>query len=198
MQQRASLPRGIWAIGSDLSGGTEAAHWLSTAAACAAVTLRRPGGSGAERLAAARTLRNGHAFLALHGHADLATLVHADAILAGVRTLPLQVYAERFPHLLRGASAHDVEEAKAAIDAGAEFLIFGPVWETPEKQGILAPRGLQALEAIASLGLPTLAIGGICSASEVRACMDAGAHGCAVLRAAQDPAIVAELIDAIP
>lgn len=196
MKPRAELPRGIWAIGSDLKGGAEAAHWMSSAAACDAVTLRRPRGTGAERLAAATTLRRGHAFVAMHGHADLALAVEADAILTGVRTLPLEVYADRFPELLRGASAHDANEASAAIDAGAEFLIFGPVWETPEKMGILEPRGLDPLESIVSLGLPTLAIGGISTAEQVHACLEAGAHACAVLRAAQQREAVEALMAA--
>lgn len=196
MDRQAELPRGIWAIGSDLCGGEEASRWAGTAAVSQALTLRRPHGSGTVCLAAAKALRDVHRFLAIHGHADLALAVEADAVIAGVRSLPLPVYAARFPRLLRGASTHSLEEAQWAHDQGADFLIYGPIWETPEKRGILKPCGFEGFSQITALGLPTVVIGGIESAAHVKACLDAGAYGCAVLRAAKNQQQLTELVAA--
>lgn len=196
MERLQRLPRGIWAIGSGLKGAAEAETWSQSASQAAALTLRRPAGSGAERLAAATTLRSAGGFLATHGLGDLALAVEADAVIAGVRSLSLATYADRFPQLLRGASTHDGNEAEQALEHGAEFLIFGPVWATPEKEGILEPRGLQGLQEVVAFGAPVLAIGGIERPEQVQACLGAGSFGCAVLRAAQDPVRLAELVAA--
>lgn len=125
-------------------------------------------------------------FVALHGSADLAQAAGAQAVIAGVRSLSLDDYRRHFPDLLLGASTHDREEAMAAVDRGAHFLFFGPVWDTPEKSGILEPRGLEALAGIAQLGLPVFAIGGISTPDQVTAVRQAGAHGAVVLRAARE------------
>jgi thiamine monophosphate synthase len=115
----------------------------------------------------------------------LASLAGAAAVIAGVRSLSVQVYREAFPLLAVGASTHTVEEATAAVAAGAHFLFFGPVWDTPEKSGILEPRGLRRLAEVVALGVPVIAIGGIERPLQVGQVLDVGAHGAAVLRAAR-------------
>ena len=75
-----------------------------------------------------------------------------------------------------GVSTHSVEEAIRAEMAGADFIVFGPVFETPGK----TPAGLDALaRVIAAVKLPVLAIGGvtITNAHQVRDCGAAGIAG---------------------
>jgi thiamine-phosphate pyrophosphorylase len=83
-----------------------------------------------------------------------------------------------------GVSVHDLSEAEAARTAGADYLLAGTVFPTashPER----APLGVSGLAAIAALGLPVVAIGGITPA-RVAAVRAAGAYGVAAIRALWD------------
>ncbi len=98
--------------------------------------------------------------------------------------------------LLLGASVDDVEQAHEAADAGVDYLGV-TVFSTSTKADAV-PRGLDTLAAIADASqLPVVAIGGL-RAGNVRAVLDAGADGVAVISAvsgARDPvAAVAELV----
>ena len=54
------------------------------------------------------------------------------------------------------------KQALAAAEAGADWIIFGPVYDTPSKRGYGAPQGLEALERVAhAVSVPVIAIGGI-------------------------------------
>jgi thiamine-phosphate pyrophosphorylase len=92
--------------------------------------------------------------------------------------------------LLLGLSATSVEEARDAEARGATYVGAGPVWATPSKPDADPPIGLEGLRAIcAAAAIPVVAIGGI-DASNARACIDAGAAGVAVIRAARDAAAI--------
>jgi thiazole tautomerase (transcriptional regulator TenI) len=83
--------------------------------------------------------------------------------------------------LLIGRSVHSIAGAQSAERDGADYVIFGPVWESASHPGI-APAGLAALAAIVgSVGIPVLAIGGVTEerAAEVLA---SGAAGYAAIR----------------
>jgi thiamine-phosphate pyrophosphorylase len=86
--------------------------------------------------------------------------------------------------LLLGRSASSVEEAREGEAEGAAYVGAGPVWATPSKPDADPPIGLDGLREIAAaVSIPVVAIGGI-DASNARACLDAGAAGVAVVRAA--------------
>jgi thiamine-phosphate pyrophosphorylase len=85
--------------------------------------------------------------------------------------------------LLIGASVHSVDEAVDAEARGADWVVFGPVYDTPSKRPYGAPQGLDALAKVSGrVRLPVIAIGGITPArvAEVRA---AGAYGVAAIAA---------------
>jgi thiamine-phosphate pyrophosphorylase len=85
--------------------------------------------------------------------------------------------------VLVGASAHSLEAAQQAESSGADYLVFGSVFETASHPGS-TPAGLAALRVVvASVAVPVFAIGGI-TQQNARACRAAGAHGVAVIRAA--------------
>lgn len=86
--------------------------------------------------------------------------------------------------LMLGRSASSVEEAKAAEAEGASYIGAGPVWATPSKPDADPAIGLERLRAICeAVSIPVVAIGGI-DVSNARACIEAGAAGIAVVRAA--------------
>ena len=90
-----------------------------------------------------------------------------------------------------GKSVHDLPEAEAAHASGADYLVAGPVFPTPTHPD-REPLGAARLGAIARLGIPTIAIGGV-TPERISSVRDAGAHGIAAIRAlwdAVDPASV--------
>lgn len=89
--------------------------------------------------------------------------------------------------LMLGRSAATPVQAREAEDEGATYVGAGPVWATPSKPEEPAI-GLDGLGAIAAaVSIPVVAIGGV-DATNARACIDAGAEGVAVIRAAADMA----------
>ena len=82
------------------------------------------------------------------------------------------------PEFLIGVSTHSLAEARAAQAGGADFVVFGPVFDTESKRAFGEPQGLDRLrEVTIELGeFPVLAIGGITRENSA-ACMDAGASG---------------------
>jgi thiamine-phosphate diphosphorylase len=83
----------------------------------------------------------------------------------------------RFVEVL-GVSIHSLDEGLGAEHAGADFVVFGPVFDTPGKQAV----GLEPLREISSmLKIPVLAIGGITLANSNNV-LNAGAAGIAGIR----------------
>ena len=81
---------------------------------------------------------------------------------------------------LVGRSVHSVEAARQAADEGADYLVFGPVFESGSHLGQPAA-GLEALRRVAgAAGVPVLAIGGV-DAGRAAACLEAGAAGFAAI-----------------
>jgi thiamine-phosphate pyrophosphorylase len=90
--------------------------------------------------------------------------------------------------LMVGRSATTPEEANQAEEDGAAYIGAGPVWATPTKPDADPPIGLEGLSAISdAVRIPVIAIGGI-AATNARDCIDAGAFGVAVVRAAAQAA----------
>jgi thiamine-phosphate pyrophosphorylase len=87
---------------------------------------------------------------------------------------------------LVGVSCHSLEEAREAASAGASYIFFGPVFETPSKRGFGEPQGLERLAEIsASVTIPVIAIGGVDEVNAL-ACVRAGAAGIAAIRMFQE------------
>ncbi|HEU5064296.1 MAG TPA: thiamine phosphate synthase [Gaiellaceae bacterium] len=98
--------------------------------------------------------------------------------------------------LMLGTSAANVDEAKSGEELGATYVGAGPVWETPTKPDADPPIGLGGLaEICAAVSVPVIAIGGI-DAGNARDCIEAGAAGVAVVRAATDARAVSEALGA--
>jgi thiamine-phosphate pyrophosphorylase len=90
------------------------------------------------------------------------------------------------PDFLVGVSCHSVEEAHLAELAGASYVFFGPVFETPAKKQFGAPQGVERLaEVCRSVRIPVIAIGGV-SGPQGLECLRAGASGIAAIRMFQE------------
>jgi thiamine-phosphate diphosphorylase len=86
------------------------------------------------------------------------------------------------PDLLIGVSCHTLEEAREAEVAGASYIFFGPIFDTPSKRSFGTPQGTERLaEVSASLRIPVIAIGGV-DEDNARRCLSAGAAGIAAIR----------------
>jgi len=140
----------------------------------------------AERLRVA-TRRTG-ALLFVNDRVDVARAVEADGVQLGASTLPVDVARTLLPPgTLVGESTHALDEIR---DTRADFVVFGPVYDTPSKRAYGPPQGSRIHDALAASPVPLIAIGGIGpdTAGSLRA---AGVHGLAVIRAileAPDPA----------
>jgi thiamine-phosphate pyrophosphorylase len=98
--------------------------------------------------------------------------------------------------LMLGASASNIDEAKAGEALGAAYIGAGPVWETPTKPDAGPPIGLEGLAEICDVvSVPVIAIGGV-DARNAAECIAAGAFGVAVVRAAADAEAVSEALAA--
>lgn len=87
-----------------------------------------------------------------------------------------------------GRSVHSEEEARAAVEAGADYLVVGTIFESASHPG-RSPAGLEMVSRCAALGRPVIAIGGM-TAERARDAMAAGAWGVAAISAlwqADDP-----------
>lgn len=88
--------------------------------------------------------------------------------------------------LLVGRSATTPVDAREAARNRAGYIGAGPVWETPSKPDADPPIGLEGLRDICrAVPIPVVAIGGI-DVANARSCIEAGAAGIAVIRAARD------------
>ena len=113
---------------------------------------------------------------------DLALALATRGVHLRESSLPTSVVRNILrPEQWLGRSVHSVEAAAAAEREGADFVVLGPIYETPSKQPYGPPLGLQLLEqAVKAVRIPVFAIGGITAAraKEVRA---AGGFGVAVV-----------------
>ena len=121
------------------------------------------------------------AHILVNDRADVARCAGAGVHLT-TRSLTANVVRRSFgPDIIIGASTHNLEEAMAAESSGADFVVFGPVFETTSKQDYGPPVGVGELRMVARrLRIPVLALGGITLANFPDA-LDAGAAGIAAI-----------------
>ena len=119
---------------------------------------------------------------------DIARAAGADGVHLTSRSLPTsEIRRISDEDFLIGVSTHSLQTALDARADGADFVVFGPVFETPAKQVFGEPQGLEKLREVTNAldGFPVLAIGGINLDNAVD-CFRAGASGIAAIRLFQD------------
>lgn len=134
---------------------------------------------------------------------EVAFAAQAGGVHLGENSLPPQEAKQlvralhRDENFLIGVSCHSLEAAKSAERGGADYLFFGPVFETPSKSAYGPPQGLTRLtEVCCSVAIPVLAIGGITLANSA-ACFSSGASGIAAIRLFQSAGDLPDLVQAL-
>jgi len=124
------------------------------------------------------------ALLIVNDRVDIALAAGADGVQRTSTSLSVEDMRSAADKRVRiGASVHSLDEAVAAGNAGAEWLFFGPVYDTPSKRRYGPPQGLTALERVAAaVAVPVVAIGGV-TPERVREVRAAGARGVAAISA---------------
>lgn len=145
---------------------------------------------------AAAIIKGSATRLLVNDRADIASASGAAGVHLTTHSLPTDVVRRTFGNqLLIGVSAHSVAEAGVARRSGADFVVFGPVFETPSKTEYGEPLGLSSLSRAASevSPFPVLALGGV-AIDKVADCLRAGAQGVAAIRMLSDPERLADIV----
>jgi len=123
---------------------------------------------------------------------DVALAARANGVHLPAEGLPLKEVKSRAKTRFQiGRSIHSAGEAREAVKAGADYLFFGPVFETPSKVAYGAPQGVPALRKLVdSARRPVWAIGGINRETivELREIPVAGIAAISAIGSADDPA----------
>lgn len=134
--------------------------------------------------------------LLVNGRLDVAIAAGAAGAHLPATGLPLALVRRRFPDLLLGISTHRYDEVAAARDAGADYVVFGPVFAPTSKSAATNAVGLDQLARVATLGVPVLALGGV-TVDRLPAIAAAGAAGVAAIGAFRRAAGVDAFVAAV-
>ena len=165
----------------------------AAAGGASVVQLRHKADDGrrAEAAAAVRDVCAHHgALFVLNDDAVLAVALDADGLHLGQSDLSGLDEWRAHGRGLLGISVSSVEEARAAVSLGADYLGVGPIFATGSKDDAAAPIGLDGLARIRdAVDVPLAAIGGIAE-HNAAAVLAAGADAICVISAishAPDP-----------
>jgi len=122
------------------------------------------------------------------GHLDVALAVRAHGVVLGERDLHPEAARELALRLDRkdflvGTTAHDRADVARASAGAADFVLFGPVFDSPDEERYGPSVGVDALAAICADGwVPIIATGGVTPENAATA-LEMGAAGTACSRA---------------
>lgn len=122
--------------------------------------------------------------LLVNDRIDVMMALNVDGVHLRSDSLPPSAVRKLIgPHRLIGVSTHSAEDVRCANQAGADYVVFGPIFDTPSKRSFGPPLGLEVLaEVCRRSSIPVFAIGGI-TCDRVHDVCRAGAHGVAVIGA---------------
>jgi thiamine-phosphate pyrophosphorylase len=138
--------------------------------------------------AAAHIARDSATRVLVNDRADIARAAGCGGVHLTASSLDAEVVRRAFgEEFLIGVSAHTLREARAAYVGGADFAVFGPVYDTPSKRAYGPPVGLGALTKTARelSPFPLVALGGV-GVEQAGEVLRAGAAGVAGIRLFSD------------
>jgi thiamine-phosphate pyrophosphorylase len=156
------------------------------AAGLPAVQVREKDLSAGELARLCRRLRDltrdAGARLIVNDRLDVALAVGADGVQRTGTSLDVKDMRAVAGRRVRiGASVHSLDDAVAAERDGADWVVFGPVYDTPSKRAYGPPQGLARLADVTrAVTIPVIAIGGI-TPGRVADVLASGAGGVAVI-----------------
>lgn len=134
---------------------------------------------------------------------ELARRIGADGVHVGQDDLSAaEVRKQIGEDTLLGVSVHSIEEATAALAAGADYIGMGPVYQTGSKPDAKPVAGTSRISEVAALfpELPIVGIGGI-TAANLDSVIKSGADGVSIISAiagAGNPEMAARsIVDAV-
>lgn len=115
------------------------------------------------------TLAHGALFI-VNDRVDIALMSEADGVHLGQNDIPVKEARKLLGmDKIIGLSTHNIEEALEAERLGADYISFGPIFETQTKKDARAASGTDGLSkvsgALKDRSLPIVAIGGITRAN---------------------------------
>ena len=172
-----------------LEGGASLLQWRDK--------LRDKGDQLADARAIAALCREHGALFIVNDQADLAIAADAHGVHLGQHDLPIEAVRPIVgPGMIIGVSTNNASEARAAESAGADYVAVGAIFPTSSKD-VTRPASIERLREVkAAVRVPVIAIGGI-REDNIRAVVDAGADGAAVISAvcgAADPRTAASAL----
>ena len=140
-----------------------------------------------ELAAAASEITRGTAtHLLVNDRADIAFAARADGVHLTASSLPVTVIRNGFPkEFVIGVSTHTFDATSKAAKDGADFAVFGPIFDSPGKGD---PVGIEALSEVCerSRPFPVIGLGGI-DGTNFESVLATGASGIAAIRSLNDP-----------
>ncbi len=138
-----------------------------------------------------------HPLAIINDRPDVAAAAGADGVHLGQEDLPVKAARDLVgPRLLIGVSTHAIEQARAAVLDGADYLGAGPTFPSQTKSFEAFPGPEYLARLAAEITLPTFAIGGI-NAENLPEVLATGVGGVAVssaVTAAAEPGAAARTL----
>lgn len=141
---------------------------------------------------AVRACQDSTTRLLINDRLDVALSVGADGVHLTADSVTADVVRKYVPDgFVIAKSTHSIDEIHQAKSAGADFAVFGPIFETPGKRSAV---GLEVLAEAANRTspFPVLALGGV-DETNYRGVLDVGSAGFAAIRFLNNTANLAKL-----
>jgi len=118
--------------------------------------------------------------LIINDYVDIAKAVDADGVHLGQEDMPVEEARKVLgKQKVIGISTHSLAQAVRAERAGADYIGFGPIFQTSTKDAG-RPKGINGLRKIRKrILIPVVAIGGI-TWENVHEVLESGADACAI------------------
>jgi len=111
---------------------------------------------------------------------DVGVAMKVAGVQLAYHSMPTSLVKATFPTIRIGSSIHSLEDLKIAEESGANFVLYGHIFETTSKPGLPA-KGLTELRNITkNASIPVIAIGGI-KPHNIRKVIEAGVAGVAIM-----------------